>query len=51
MIKKRLVSERLIHSWQETDEHGWRMIELWEVETVLVLRAFDQDGGEVEPNI
>jgi hypothetical protein len=49
--KPGLLSERKIHEWDVSDEYGWRNIELWEVETVLVLRAFDQDGGEVEVNL
>ena len=43
--------ERIIHGWEMSDEYGWRYIELWEVDGKLELRATDQDGGEVNPNI
>ena len=43
--------ERKLHEWDVSDEYGWRNIELWKVDGELELRAFDQDGGEVEVNI
>ncbi len=47
----KLIEERKIHEWDVSDECGWRNIELWEIEGLLELRAFDKDGGEVNPNI
>jgi hypothetical protein len=45
------VVEVLIHSWDVSDEYGWRSIELWRVGDDLVLVAYDKDGTEVEPNV
>lgn len=39
--------ETKIYEWEAFDENGWRMIELWRVDGELELRAFDQDGGDV----
>ena len=47
MIEK----ERLIHTWNVSDEYGWRTVELWKQDGKLVLFATDKDGGSVEPNV
>lgn len=46
-----VLTEKCIHTWDVSDEHGWRLIELWRVGDDLVLVAYDQDGGEVAPNV
>jgi len=50
-MKPALITERKIHEWDVSDEYGWRNIELWEVGGILTLRAFNEDGGEVNLNI
>ena len=50
-IKRGGVKERKIHEWEVSDEYGWRMVELWEIDGELELFATNKDGGEVEPRV
>ncbi len=46
------LQEKLLHSWEVSDEYGWRSVELIQNEKgELSLFAYDQDGGEVPPNV
>ncbi len=45
------MKEIKIHSWEVSDEHGWRTVELWWIDGVLTLFAFDKSGKEVQPNV
>ncbi len=47
----RQITERKIYEWEISDEQGWRMIELWEINGELELHAINKDGGEVNPSV